>query len=199
MPKQKARPRHKKSDVKRVREFFDPRVTQERIMKDCWRRAIVGDNADPVLSTSPFDVMLARGLLDQEDYDAGIWFQRLLRYRAGRCRLRGMLDDGRYSSHTAPEDPRRDAEYLALSHDPRVGRGDIDLLIGTIVYHEIPRWLTSVIHGRTLTREEQTERDSFLTAIVRIKTIWLEFARETEDTLRARCRAFSPPPFSLPF
>lgn len=158
-------------------------------MHDCLRRFIVGHGADPVLSTSPFDVMFARKLFDDSGYAAGVWFQRLYRYHAGRCRLRGMLDDGKYAADTAPEDPRRDAEYQALVSDRRVTGKGLDSVAGVVVFHEVPRWLTALVSQQMPSVEDIAARNEFIIALAAIRAIWLEFGKETTETLQARAKA----------
>lgn len=178
--------RHRPEDIKLIAEAFGSRATQERVMQECLRRFIVGDGADPVLSTSPFDVMFARRLFDESFYAAGIWFQRLFRYRAGRCRIKGILDDGKYCSYTLPEDPRRDAEYRALVSDRRSTTSNLDCLASIIVFHEIPGWLVGIIVGRVPSSTDITDRNKFIDAITTIRDIWIELGKETTESLRER-------------
>lgn len=178
--------RHKRGDIRLVANTFGVLTAQEHVMHECFRRFIVGEGADPVLSTSPFDVMFARGIFDESIYAAGIWFQRLFRYHAGRCRIKGILDDGQYSSYTTPEDPRRDAEYRALVSDKRSTVAGLDCLASIIVFHEVPRWLTGVVAHRMPSIDDIAERHKFVEAITSVREIWIEFGRETTDTLRVR-------------
>lgn len=189
--KRKTRARHKKSDIKVVEAVFSTRVAQERIMHDCLKRMIVGDDADLVLATTPIDVMFARKIegrnglsFNTDHHKAGEWFQRLFRYHApGRCRLRGVLDDGQYSNDTNPENPHRDAEYLALTTDPRWSREALSSLEDVIVFGITPKWLLKIITSTVQHDYEVQARYDFIDALELLKTIWIEFDKYPTEAL----------------
>jgi hypothetical protein len=189
----KSRARHKKADIRIVTQALsDPREIQERVMQNCLRRMIVGDNADIVLSTCPLDIMKARAIegpggviFDDERHKAGEWFLRLYRYRNGGCKLRGALDSAGHGDDTNIDNPHRDAEYLALMTDHRMANGVANLLADVIVFGNMPRWLSDIIlHAGHA--EHTPEQMEFMTAMTALKTIWLEFGSQSTAQLRSK-------------
>lgn len=194
------RARHRRSDERLVASAFeaDPRSQQERALLDVRRRMIVGDNADPVLSSCPLDIMWARRIrgagdlvFGYEHHMAGEWFLRLYRYRNGGCKLKGCLDiSQRASSDTNPDNPHRDAEYKALTSDPRLPSESIDMLADVIVFGFMPPWLNAIIFGASVGIPEGQAR--FMAALDVLRDIWIECGSQSTETLLAlyeqRCR-----------
>lgn len=192
MPR-RSRARHKNVDARIVMAAFtdDPRISQERALMDVRRQIIVGDGADPVLSSCPLDIMYARrvqgadGLEFSNDHKAAAeWFLRLYRYRYP-CKLKGALDDGMGGG--APNDnPQRDAEYRALCADRRMNSDAFNLLADVLVFQIYPDWLREIIYFRVKNAMPKSQIE-FMTAIDALRKIWLEFAGMSMEALRARC------------
>lgn len=170
-----SRARHKRDDIRAVAAAFehDPRWQQERIRTELRRRMIVGDNADPVLSSCPFDVMLARRVragnlvFTDDHHQAGMWFLRLYRYRNGGCKLKGCLDVSQ--GPVESERPHMDVQYRALAADRRMSGGVLDMLADVIVFGMWPGWLSDIVAGKS--GEGQAE---FMAALDDLREIWIE-------------------------
>ena len=88
------------------------------------RRARLAAGGDPTLTESPLGVMLARGLIGQEQHDAGRYYASLYRQAVGRTQL---SCDRHYSQMIADggrEDrPRDEAAQARLEERFRRGKG----------------------------------------------------------------------------
>lgn len=189
-----SRARHKRDDVRLVEAAFalnDIESKQQRVMQDCWRRYLVGDGADPTLSTTPFDIIYARQLrgadgrsLNVDHQSAAIWFLRLYHYRNGRCdRLRGCLDFGGLAGDVNADNARRDAEELACLGDPRLSSNDREMLVDVIALGRMPRWLVNLIAGNRYSVRDQHD---FIAAVDMLRIIWIDFDDDTTESLRNR-------------
>ena len=88
------------------------------------RRARLAGGGDPVLTESPLGVMLARGLIGQEQHDAGRTYAALYRQAVGRTQLSCDRHYGRTVADAGRPAPSRDeAEQARIEERFRRGKG----------------------------------------------------------------------------
>lgn len=158
---------------------------QEDAIAQARRQAIVGEKADPVLSTRPIDIMFARKVITQENLQAADWYLRLDRYRYGAChRLKSALDDSR--GGTPFESPRMDAEYWVLNNNPSLTNQVLASIQDVIVFETSPRWLAVLVcSGGKLDSKSEMQKRDFVKDIGILTRIWLDCGRKSDDDIIA--------------
>lgn len=188
------RKRRKRGRERKIVEayFADPRHQQENVMRDCLRRALVGDGADLALSSSPIDIIFARRFGDDNGIEFGEqhhaaceWMLRLYRYRSP-ISVRSALNFGEHSGPgMKPENEHRDAEYLALALDTRLSDKWRSSLVNTVVFRSVPQWLWAILENR---ESLDNERREFIRACEALRLIWLDYGDKSASQLRAEVR-----------
>jgi hypothetical protein len=110
------------------------------------RRQLAVGAGDPVLSTTPLGIMLARELIDLDWYAAGEAYRRLYGSASGRARDCGLDPIGSAGTDEALE--RITEQYRALT-DRLIRRGLPVLreVVNTCVFQERPVWLMLYLHN----------------------------------------------------
>lgn len=180
MPKEKKR-RQRTTAGQKVSDVVRK---QELAKLNALRSAIVGDG-DPTMASCPVDVMTARGMLSWEHQSACEWFLRLYRYRNNASMPRGTLDDRIYHSDDRKENERRDIEWFALLARCGISARDMETIVNLVVFQVFPQWLVRVISGQAAASLDAADRSRVIASLTRIKDVWLEFGRCSDDRLRA--------------
>ncbi len=127
------------------------------------RRRLVGAGADPVLSTSPVDILFARQLVDDETVVAAEWFRKTARVFLGAPMRRNLLDPERSSE--PPEAAQRWAEtrYCFLAETIDAGRRAE--LLNLIHFTIVPPWLVHLVNGQPLSVRDHHDRARQMAAL----------------------------------
>jgi hypothetical protein len=135
------------------------------------RRRLVGPDADPVLSTSPVDIMFARDLIDADTHCAALWFRATARTLFGRPHFRDSLDD------TCAREPTPAAMHWAELRYCFVAGTlealDRSELLDLLHFQILPPWLVKVVnHGTALRSGDLDARARQLRALARLAHVW---------------------------
>ena len=182
-PNPRGRPRNSTGRV--------PAITCESIRKQedaitqARRIAIVGEKADPVLSTRPIDIMFARKVITQENLQAADWYLRLYRYRHGACqRLKSTLDDSRGGNPF--ESPRMDAEYWVLNNNKELTNHVLTSIQDVIVFETSPRWLAVLVcSGGKIDNKSEMQKRQFVADLGILTRIWSDCGRKSDEDIIA--------------
>lgn len=104
------------------------------------RLALVGPNGDPALAEYPLGILFSRGIIDQDQRNAGDSFANLYAKAQGRMRLLGFdTGNGDMDEKTLAkiEEKYTDCRKLLL----RQGRRCFDETVNVCVYRRLPAWL----------------------------------------------------------
>lgn len=153
MAKQRGRPRTRPQDY----------GTPELIAK---RRALVGEGA-PELAEYPLGIMLARGIISQDQHNSGRQYAWLYGSVIGRTNVKSMLADAKGE---AAEDPRQadaEASFRRCKEAMlRVGRRACDALENAAIFERVPYWLKREIGSVHVVRpSEIAERKAIQAAL----------------------------------
>lgn len=156
--KRKAGPRTKSGRLSRA--YLDPRVrdhgTPEAQNK---RRALVGENGDPNLSSSVPGILYAHGYLDAQQYCEALEFARL------RCILFG----GPWPSNTIGSEPTeeriREIKRRFESKAARLTTEQESVITNVAAFHRIPNWFFALKLNLKMLPEDHLEQELLLSGI----------------------------------
>jgi hypothetical protein len=135
------------------------------------RRRLVGPDGDPVLSTSPIDIMAARRLIDQDTYSAALWFRATARTLFGRPHFRDSLDNSSAVEPTHAAMRWSEIRYSFLAECLEApDRGE---LLDLLHFQILPHWLIRTINNGTALRAGDLDaRARQLRALARLADVW---------------------------
>lgn len=140
------------------------------------RRRLVGAGGDPVLATSPVDIMFARQLVDQETVVAAEWFRNTARVFLGAPHRRNLLDRSGALSEP-PESAQRWAEtrYFFLAETIDAGRRAE--LLNLVHFTIVPPWLVHLVNGQPLSSRDHQDRARQMAALRDLVKVYVAWTR----------------------
>jgi hypothetical protein len=142
--------------------------TPELLIK---RARMVGERNDPVLSTTPVDVMRARGIIGEDEQRAGAWFGGLARIVLGKPYGYDVLNETRGSEPTDEVVRRVTVAYAFVCETLEAhARGE---LIDILHFRIFPPWLIKTVNNGTALRAgDVAARARALAALSRLAYVY---------------------------
>lgn len=159
MAKQRGRPRTRPQDY----------GTPELIAK---RRALIGEGALE-LAEYPLGVMLARGIIDQEQHNGGVYYAWLYGRVIGRTKVKGVLGDNFGEPEDGPFQAKIQASFRECKDAIlRAGRRATDAFENVAVFEREPYWLKRELGRVHVVRDsEVAERRAIQSALAALLAV----------------------------
>lgn len=146
------------------------------------KAALVGDRNDVALSSTPMDILLARGIVSSDEHMAVAWLASLYRYRAGRISTGGTLGSLQPNhNYSVADHERLDLQWWILTS--RLGSRHMAIMIDIGAYGSVPRWLPAMIVNHT---EDHGYR-AFRRALRVLVRGWSELINAPREQLTTMC------------
>ena len=139
------------------------------------RRRLVGDGADPVLATSPVDILFARQLVDADTLAAAEWFRRTARLVLGAPHPRNVLDPERGTEPSEGALRWAEIRYCFLAETiTATRRGE---LLNLIHFTIVPPWLIRFVNGIPLSSRDIQDRARQMAALSDLAHVYRSWTR----------------------
>ncbi len=139
------------------------------------RKRLVGPGADPVLATSPVDILYARQLVDADTLAAAEWFRGTARLVLGAPHRRNLLDAERSSEPSEPAQRWAEIRYSFLAETiTATRRGE---LLELIHFSVLPHWIVKTVNGVPLGARDLQVRARQLAALRDLAHVYRSWTR----------------------